>query len=89
MRRYIVSGMSKVVLMARIISYLLRRINMDLLIYAYRFLYYSMHLLYHFHGFSWTRRCYIREKGSSNVSHGLFDEPLAEGAGVGEVDGEL
>ena len=36
MRRYIVSGMSKVVLMARIISYLLRRINMDLLIYAYK-----------------------------------------------------
>ena len=23
------------------------------------------------------------------MSHGLFDEPFAEGAGVGEVDGEL
>ena len=34
MRRYIVSGMSKVVLMARIISYPLRRTNMDLLIYG-------------------------------------------------------
>ena len=35
MRRYIVSGMSSVVLMALIISYLIRHINMDLLIYAY------------------------------------------------------
>ena len=37
MRRYIVSGMSKVVLMTRIISYLPRRINMDLLIYGILF----------------------------------------------------